>query len=512
MLGQDIAGWDDLFALRDQPVHVVGAGSVEGAHLLMFLLDNGFTRLVGHDFSTPEDFPRTFRRIHVGWPLAERRAMLERVQREVELRYRDRYLEGIEAARAIAVTQAWYLYEANRPLLESDDLQARFFSLVQLYLALAPGLVVGVSGSQGKSTTTRLLRDMLVAGGREVIFAGNDRHGRQALDGLREAPADSILLLEISNRHLKVLNQSPDVAVLTNVYPNHLDEHGGWEGYVEAKSRMVRHQRRGDIAVLNADQEVTRDMAALTPARILWFGEEAGGDRPGVVVGDDGVASAGLGDLRIARADVPLQGRHNLLNVAAAATAALALEVPAAAITAAVSRFQGLKHRIQFVWKADGVEFYDDLNSTTPTATRAALETLGEGVTWILGGDDKGLDGSELAAVAKRTVRHALALPGAGTDRLVAALRAEGIEAEPVADLAAAVARAVILARPGDRVLLSPACPGFFSLYYAAGEEDVGFRKLVRDATLGRASARGEGTPAAGAAGATSLPARKPRR
>ena len=514
MLGHRIAGWDDLFALRDEPVHVVGAGSVEGAHLVLFLLDHGFSRLVGHDFSTREDFPRAFSRIHVGWPAAERRAMLERIQAGVELHYRDHYLRGIQDARAIAVTQAWYLYDANRPLLESPALQARFFSLVQLYLALAPGLVVGVSGSQGKSTTTRLLRDMLVAAGREVIFAGNDRHGQQALGRLQRAPAESVLLLEISNRHLRVLQQSPDVSVVTNVYPNHLDEHGGWEGYVEAKSRMVRFQAPGDIAVLNADQEVTREMAGLTPGQVLWFGEEVDPGRPGVRVTASELSSLGIGEFRIDRGEVPLDGAHNLLNVAAAATTALAMDVPPDAVRAAVSRFQGLKHRLQFVWKVDDVEFYDDLNSTTPTATQAALETLGEKVVWIFGGDDKGLDGASLAAVAARSVRHALALPGPGTERLAVALRAVGIEPQPVPDLETAVDRAVALAGPGDRVLLSPACPGFFTLYYVGSAEDVGFKKLVRQATLGHASPRGEGddAKAAPAADATSLPARKPRR
>ena len=244
-LGRRISTWDDLFALRDEPVHVVGAGSVEGAHLLLFFLDHGFTNLVGHDFSEPGEFARAFNRVHVGWPKPERQAMLDRLRAGVDLRYRDRYLEGVEGADAIAVTQGWYLYPSNQRLADSPDLHERFFSLVQLYLALAPGTVVGVTGSQGKSTTSRLLRDMLVEAGREVIFAGNDRHSRQALGELEAATPDTILLLEISNRHLKTLDRSPNVAVVTNVYPNHLDEHGGWDGYVEAKSRLVRYQEPG---------------------------------------------------------------------------------------------------------------------------------------------------------------------------------------------------------------------------------------------------------------------------
>jgi hypothetical protein len=208
-LGQRIGSLEDLLALREEEVHVVGAGSVEGAHLLLFFLDRGFTRLVGHDFAEEAEFDRSFKRVHVGWPREEREAMLGRLRTRVDLRFRDRYLEGVEGARAIGVTQGWYLYDSNQRLADSPGLRERFFSLMQLYLALAPGLVVGVTGSQGKSTTTGLLNAILEADGRQVIFAGNDRHSRQALGEVVEAGPDSILLLEISNRHLKTLGRSP---------------------------------------------------------------------------------------------------------------------------------------------------------------------------------------------------------------------------------------------------------------------------------------------------------------
>jgi UDP-N-acetylmuramoylalanine--D-glutamate ligase len=491
---------------------VVGAGSVEGAHLLLFLLDHGFTDLVGHDFASAEEFERAFNRVHVGWPRNEREAMLKRITKSVELRYRDRYLEGIEDAPAIAVTQGWYLYQPNRRLVESAKLQARFFSLVQLYLALAPGTVAGVTGSLGKSTTTHLLGGMLESAGRDVILAGNDRHGQQALGRLQAAGADSILLLEISNRHLKMLDRSPRVAVVTNVYPNHLDEHGGWEGYLEAKTGMVRHQAPGDIAVLNADLDVTRAMAGATAADVFWFGEASGdpGER-GVQIEPGRLVDAGMGGFQMAAADIPLAGRHNMYNVAAAATAALAMGLAPRHIHQAVGRFRGLKHRIQFVWDSGGVRFYDDLNSTTPTATEAALRTLGDRVVWIFGGDDKGLDVAGLAAAARPAVKVALALPGPGSDRILSSLEREGIAVERADDLAATVDRAVILAEPGDQVLLSPACPGFFSLYYVGAEEDVGFKKLVRAATLSGGSREGDAASTE-AVEPTSPPARTPRR
>lgn len=490
-LGDTIASWDDLYRLRDSEVHVVGAGSVEGAHLLLFLADHGFTRLVGHDFSTAETFPRAFTRVHVGWPMEARRKMLERVLASVDMRYRDRYLDGVAGAAAIAVTQGWYLYDNNRPLAHSRELQSKFFSLVQLYLGLSPGPVVGVTGSQGKSTTTRLLRDMLVHAGREVIYAGNDRHGQQALDLLEKASDQTLLVLEISNRHLKMLHRSPHVAVVTNVYPNHLEEHGGWDGYVEAKTNLVRWQQAGDIAVLNADLDVTRGMAGASRATIYWFGEslppstEVTGaqDAAGVVLTADGLRGMGL-DFELPLAEIPVPGKHNALNVAAAACAALAMGVDGSSVLQAVRGFRGLKHRIQFIWSSGGVKFYDDLNSTTPTATEVALRTLERNVVWIFGGQDKALDSTDLAVTAKGRVSLALALPGQGTEAIAANLEAQGIEVERVDDFAAATRRAVEVAEDGDNVLLSPACPGFFTLYYVGADEDTGFKKQVREATL----------------------------
>jgi len=504
-IGDRIGSWDDLFALRGAAVHVVGAGSVEGAHLLLFLADHGFTNLVGHDFSKPQDFARAFKRVHVGWPMADRERMLEHLLGGVRMCYRDEYLEGIADADAIGVTQGWYLYDSNRLLVEEQSLQERFFSLVQVYLGVAPGPVVGVTGSQGKSTTTRLLRDILVAAGRDVIYAGNDRHGQQALDLLEKATDQTHLVLEISNRHLKMLHRSPQVAVVTNVYPNHLDEHGGWDGYVEAKTGLVRYQRadRGDIAVFNADLPVTRGMAAQTPAQKYWFGESVtppgggfdGGDAAGALgVGEDelfGVAlsdepaAQAMGAFSLPLAEVPVPGRHNALNIAAAACAALAMGVGSDDVRSAVAAFRGLKHRIQFIWGTnDGVKFYDDLNSTTPTATEVALRTLEKNIVWIVGGQDKGLDSESLAETAKSRVRRAVALPGTGTDAIVDNLEKAGITVERVDDFGGAVRSAVNAAQPGDSVLLSPACPGFFTLYYVGQDEDTGFKKLVKEATL----------------------------
>ena len=343
---------------------------------------------------------------------------------------------------------------------------------------------MGVSGSHGKSTTSQLVGAMLEGAGRDFIVGGNYRHGQQGLDRLEHAGPETVLLLEVSNRHLKLLRRSPGVAVLTNVYPNHLDEHGGWDGYVEAKSRLLRQQRQGDIAVLNSDLDVTRAMAALGEGDKRWFGRNLSDRDLGVRVDDDVLVPQGIDVPVLERARLSLRGEHNAMNVAAAAVTASALGIAAMAIERVATTFHGLKHRLQLTWDVGGVQFFDDLNSSTPTATQAALRTLDRPVVWILGGEDKGLSSRELAETARDRVRLALALPGPGTDGVVAELERQQVLVEWVPDLARAVHRAVEVALRGDAVLLSPACPGFYSLYYVGADEDTGFRQLVREATL----------------------------
>jgi UDP-N-acetylmuramoylalanine--D-glutamate ligase len=480
--------WEAIERLRGAEVHVVGLASTEGAAMVRFLWWEGVRRLTAHDFQPEDGVEIAFRRMHVGMPRDERdRVWSELTALPIERRLGDTYLGGIESADAVFAGQAWYLYPPNLPRLA--DLQARgvpFHSLSELYFGLWPSPILAVTGSNGKSTTSRLVETMLRQTGRPIYYAGNERRSVQVLDRIHEAEEGAWLVLEVSNRQLIDLRPEPRIGVVTNVLPNHLDEHGGsMTEYAAVKRRLLQNQGPDDIGVLNADNAVSCDLAANLPGRVFWFG------RRGRQIG----AWIEGGSIRVRiREDEPamdvgpvparhLPGRHNVENALAASLAAALAGADARAIGQGLEQFRGLRHRIQFVWAADGIEYYDDLNATTPEATLAALLALDPPIVLIAGGGDKGLDLGELAATIGERVTRLILLPGEGSDRLEAEVGAcdSAPAVSRVDTLPEAVDAAAEVARPGDRVLLSPACPYFFRMHYLDEQgREIGFRKLLR--------------------------------
>jgi UDP-N-acetylmuramoylalanine--D-glutamate ligase len=489
-----------LEGLLGRSVHIVGLAGSEGTAITRFLSRAGVSDITVHDVAEGEALRRAFSRSNVGLPRKQR----DELWRELEAlplkrRLGEDYLTGIEQADVLFAGQAWYLYERNRkrlePLLEAG---VPLLGLMDLYFGLAPARILAVTGSNGKSTTSRLVEHVMRAAGLRVWYAGNERRSVQVLDRLDEMAPDDWLVLEVSNRHLRGLRlpagAGAEIAVVTNVLPNHLDEHGGtMAGYAAVKRRLVADQPAGGIAVLNAEDATTLDFAIDAPGDCLLFSREEPPEAGAWL--DEGRLQLltpaapdveDLGPVDAAR----LPGTHNQSNVLAAVLAARAAGASADAIREALPSFRGLRHRIQFVWGAEGVSYYDDLNATTPLATVAALRALGKDVVLIIGGDDKGLALDELGTEILARVARLVVLPGPGGARIAEAVLAlrDGASLErPVIDhfeeLAPAIRSVVSEAQSGQTVLLSPACPYFFRRFYIEGAEERGFRALLREAT-----------------------------
>ncbi|MFD2080411.1 UDP-N-acetylmuramoyl-L-alanine--D-glutamate ligase [Actinopolymorpha cephalotaxi] len=373
---------------------------------------------------------------------------------------------------------------------------------LNLFVKLCPARTVyGITGSNGKSTTTTLIGEILARGPRRVWVGGN--LGVSLLDHLDEIGPDDIVVLELSSfqlQRLAPLRWSPQVSVVTNITPNHLDRHGTMARYVEAKQTVVSHQREGDVRVLNADDpfaaEFARDFAGdhaghlgVDPAggapSIRWFGVNAPADATdGTRIGDEVIEHAGHRlDVRGRR----LPGRFQLHNLAAA-TAATADAFPgwAQAATEVMVSFPGVEHRLEFVAEIDGVAYYDDSIATTPERTLAALDTLPGPLVILLGGYDKGLPFDALGARVAERCRAAVVF-GQTAGALTAAIgggshpdeNAGPVDVHRATSFEDAVASARALARPGDTVLLSPACAsyGWFRNFTERGRR---FKELVR--------------------------------
>ena len=331
----------------------------------------------------------------------------------------------------------------------------RVSSLVELFFALCPAPILGITGSAGKSTTTSLLGEMFQAAGREAFVGGNI--GRPLLGKLENMTERSWVVMELSSFQLEPLQASPHIALITNVTPNHLDRHPSMEAYWAAKGQILAHQRPSDWAVLNADDEWSLRYRPL--ARTLRFSLQ------GVVEGAY-VAHAGgqehvmlLGEPLLPTSEIPLRGRHNVANVLAAVAAAHAADLPREAMLAAIQSFNGVAHRLQTVAQRNGVTYVDDSIATAPERSIAALRAYErEPLVLIAGGRDKHLPMREWAELIARRVKHVVLL-GEMSQLVADALNAVAPQYNAVtwaSSMDDAVKQACDIALAGDVVLLSP--------------------------------------------------------
>ncbi|HVP04798.1 MAG TPA: UDP-N-acetylmuramoyl-L-alanine--D-glutamate ligase [Dehalococcoidia bacterium] len=354
-------------------------------------------------------------------------------------------------------------------------------SMVGLFLELAPGPVVGITGSSGKTTTTALVAEMMRADGRDVFVGGNIGVG--LLEHLVDLRPYTWSVLEVSHTQLQLVDRSPHIAAVLNITPNHLDRFS-WDDYKRLKANIIRHQEAADIAILGYDDPESRALGNEARGRLGWFtmGAAAPGDS---VFVRNGIAMArwsGAEEPLFSLSSVLLRGRHNQENALAAAAIALASGVSPDAIAAGAGSFRGVQHRLEYVAEIDGAKYYNDSIATTPERTLAGLRSFEQPIVLLLGGRDKNLPLSEMAREALGRCRG-IVLFGEAAELLEEALRREknpgNVPIVRDGDLEQAVSTAHELAQPGDVVLLSPACTSYdaYDNFERRGEH---FRALVR--------------------------------
>lgn len=355
---------------------------------------------------------------------------------------------------------------------------------INLFVERCPAACIGVTGSVGKSTVTAMIGHVLTRAfqQRRVWMGGN--LGGSLLEALPRIGAGDLVVLELSSFQLErtpLVRWSPHVAVITGITPNHLDWHGSFAAYVAAKLNIVRFQEPGRDWIVIADQpELRRHLDALLGDLAGIWRYRLDGQTPAAACQS---TSAGECDDRKQRWEglrLSLPGRHNLENAAAAATVAHVLGAVPDAVVTALAGFEGLPHRLRRVCERDGVQYYDDSKSTTPEAAITAMNAIEGPLLMILGGYDKGSDLSAVARLAAERVRFS-ACVGVTGPRIAGLIREAGGRAEYFEDFAQAVAACREQARPGETVLLSPACAswGMFDDYRQRGET---FARLVREA------------------------------
>ncbi len=353
---------------------------------------------------------------------------------------------------------------------------------VELASRFLKGRTLAITGSNGKTTTTSLCGAILEASGAPTLVGGNIGTPVAALAD--ESREDGWNVLEISSFQLETTETfRPHIAVLLNITPDHLDRHGSFENYREAKERIFANQTPDDFLVLNADDEVAQRAAARARGQVFWFSRTRIVRQGAFVL--NGVImfranEQGGAEPVLPVAAIPLKGAHNLENVLAAVAATRLAGVSTEAIRGVVERFQAVEHRLEFVAQVRGVEYYNDSKATNVDAAAKAIASFERGVHLILGGKDKDSDYRPLRALFPGRVR-AIYTIGAAAEKIEAHLRGSA-PVRRAGTLAHALELAEAAAEPGDTVLLAPACSSFdqFRDYEERGAQ---FKQLVHALT-----------------------------
>ncbi len=352
--------------------------------------------------------------------------------------------------------------------------RAEMISEMEFAFPYCRSRIIAVTGTNGKTTTTELLKTLVAGCGHSVTLAGNNDTPLSA--AVLESPAPEFLVLEVSSYQLELANAfHPWAAAVINVTPDHLARHGTIETYADVKARIHARQDVGDIAVVNEDDPIVRVMAAWTRAHVYPFSLEKRLDN-GLWL--DGRAIR-FGREQVADvSDTILPGRHNLQNVLCALSFMRAGGFDWDRTLAALRTFGGVEHRIEFVTRVSGVDFYNDSKATNVDSLKVALESFSVPVVLIAGGEGKNTDYRVLRDLVRAKVRH-MVLIGEDAPKIEAAF-GDLVPVEQAAAMDDAVRRAAAAAMPGDAVLLSPACASF-DMYTSFEHRGRVFKQAVAD-------------------------------
>lgn len=366
-------------------------------------------------------------------------------------------------------------------LVEEAKRGAVITSEIEMLMELCPATIIGVTGSDGKTTTTSLIYEIVKKQGYNCYLGGNI--GFPLFTKIEEMRPDDVVVLELSSFQLMNIKTSPQIAVITNISPNHLDIHKSYEEYIECKKNIFKFQNENGIVILNYDNEITRECANEAKGKVIFFSKERK-LADGVIL-DDNIIKICKDKLRkhlVSTKELMLKGTHNYENACAAVAATLGIADEDIQVKA-ISNFKGVAHRLEFVREINGVKWYNDSIGTSPTRTIAGLNSFDEKIVLIAGGYDKHLDYTPIAKPILDNV-SALILMGATSKKIKEAVEKEmniegkRIEIVECDTLKETVNTAKKIVKKGEIVLFSPASASF-DMYKNFEERGDKFKNLV---------------------------------
>ncbi len=355
-----------------------------------------------------------------------------------------------------------------------------------IFFALKQNPVLAITGTRGKSTVTALLHEMVKKKYRNAKLAGNI--GVSPLHFIDSVNDSVPVVAELSSwllHYAAQFNRGPHIAVITNIMRDHLNKYGGMEEYIADKEQIFARQEPSDYAILNRDNEVTRDMGKRVRAKRFWVSIKPFADENGIFKKEYNIIARrdGKETILFTISDIRILGEHNVYNTMYAALAAWLYGVPASVIKSTVRAFKGLPNRLELVRAMRGIKFYNDTAATTPDGVIAALRALGKqkNIVLICGGMDKKLQFREMARAIKKYCKALVLLEGDATEKLKRELPITNYQlpTKPVSSMTAAVRQAVEYAKAGDIVILSPGAASF-NMFQDEFDRGRAFVKAVR--------------------------------
>lgn len=359
-------------------------------------------------------------------------------------------------------------------------------SEIEMVLKLAPCKIIGVTGTEGKTTTTSIIYEILKSSGKNCFLGGNI--GKPIFTEIKNMKPEDIVVLELSSFQLMEMKVSPDISVITNMYPDHLNIHSSYEEYQQAKKNIFLHQNENGVVILNYDNEITRKFADEVKSNLVYFSSLQKLKNGYVYDRKDETIKRyanGKSENILKKQEIKLRGIHNYENICAA-LAATASIVDEKSQIKAIKEFNGVEHRLEFVRELNGVKYYNDSIGTSPASTIAGLNAFDENIILLAGGSDKGLDYTEIGETIAKKVR-VLLLTGPTAEKIENATKLamnkagkETVEIIHCKDLQEAVSTANEKAKSGEIVLMSPASASF-DAFKNFIERGIKFKEFVNN-------------------------------
>jgi UDP-N-acetylmuramoylalanine--D-glutamate ligase len=370
-------------------------------------------------------------------------------------------------------------------LVQARNLGEPVIGEIELAAQFLAGPIAAITGANGKTTTTALAGEIIAAGKFSTLVGGNI--GTPAISLVDQAGPATWTVLEVSSFQLETIVEfRPRIAVILNITPDHLDRHKTFVNYVGAKARVFENQRADDFSILNADEPTTAGLSDRTRAQLFWFSRNKEVEKGAFARGTHIYFRDGHSEREIMPlAEVPLKGAHNLENVLAGVSIGILVGCQPEQIRQAVRNFKAVEHRLEFVAKVAGVDYYNDSKATNVDATIKALESFPANILLILGGKDKGSDYTVLTDLLRQRVKRVYTI-GAAAAKIESQIQGAA-EIEHAETLENAVRRASEAAVAGDVILLAPACASFdqFQNYEHRGRV---FKETVQSLAVSRST------------------------